>query len=161
MTTNVIIQQSQPGSTSVHSDQWSTGIFDCLDDMSVCCAAYWCFPCFTCKTAADFGECLCLPLVDIMNISLQMSGIPCVPPVSLALRVGVRNRFGIRGDICSDCMYVTFCNMCSWCQIAREMKIRQQPVTIINSNPTVVSSQPTMISATSMEVSPRLTVANT
>ncbi|KAJ8337783.1 hypothetical protein SKAU_G00367490 [Synaphobranchus kaupii] len=139
MTTNVIIQQPQ----AVQSNQWSTGICDCFDDLPVCCLGYWCFPCLTCKTTADFGECICLPLLDILWTATQFFGIPiCVPPVSFALRVGVRYRYGIEGDMCSDCIYATCCNICSWCQVAREIKRRK-------SGPAIVSTRPTVISTTS------------
>ncbi|KAJ8337777.1 hypothetical protein SKAU_G00367430 [Synaphobranchus kaupii] len=122
MTTNVIIQQPQ----AVQSKQWSTGICDCFDDLAVCCLGYWCLPCFACKTTADFGENCFLPLVDTLCSFTQMIGVPiCVPPVAFAMRVGVRNRYGIKGDMCSDCISATFCTMCSWCQVSREIKLRK------------------------------------
>ncbi|KAI1898574.1 hypothetical protein AGOR_G00073750 [Albula goreensis] len=145
-------------------NQWSTGICDCFDDLFVCCTAYWCFPCFACKTASDFGECFCLPLLDALWTSTLLVGAPvCVPPVAMAMRVGVRNRYDIQGDMCSDCIYATFCNMCSWCQLAREIKRRNQPLTIINSQPTVIASpaaviasqQPTVIASQPTIIAPQ------
>ncbi|MBN3320414.1 CNFN protein, partial [Atractosteus spatula] len=122
MATHITFQQPQAVMTQqviqVQSNQWSTGITDCCSDMSICCCAIWCFHCFACKTSSDFGECFCLPL-------LQFSG-------SLALRVAVRERYHIQGSICCDCMYVTFCDICSWCQIAREIKKRKAGMTLIN-----------------------------
>uniref|UniRef100_A0A672NNP3 Plac8 onzin related protein 2 n=1 Tax=Sinocyclocheilus grahami TaxID=75366 RepID=A0A672NNP3_SINGR len=72
---------------AVSSNQWSTGIFGCFDDCSVCCFAIWCPFCFICSTASDFGEFCCLPMID---------NCACTPPVSMALRASVRNRYGIQ-----------------------------------------------------------------
>ncbi|KAL4631104.1 hypothetical protein GN956_G14860 [Arapaima gigas] len=123
MATRIVVQQPQAVTVAVQSNQWSTGICDCCEDMADCCFSFWCFPCFTCKVSKDHGECLCLPLLDY----------GCIPPVSLAMRVSVRQRYGITGSICNDCLYSTFCVPCSWCQISREMKIRQQPVIITSA----------------------------
>ncbi|MBN3315243.1 PL8L1 protein, partial [Atractosteus spatula] len=127
MATKLVIQQPQPVKSAIESDQWSTGICDCCEDLGECCCGFWCFPCYACKTARDFGECLCLPLLDAFN------GV--IPAVSLSMRVAVRERYGIKGSICKDCLYSSFCICCSWCQIAREMKARTQNVTLINAKP--------------------------
>ncbi|XP_028987883.1 cornifelin homolog A-like [Betta splendens] len=134
-----------PVLTVVHSNQWSTGICDCCDDMSICCFACWSFPCFACSTASEFGECYCLPVLDTCNTA-------CIPPMSMAMRVAVRNHHGIQGDMAGDCMYVTFCNPCSWCQIAREIKRRKTPTHVITTQPVLaggpqymVANQPTVV----------------
>ncbi|XP_056156456.1 cornifelin homolog [Lampris incognitus] len=146
MATNVIINSQQPTMIAVHSNQWSTGICGCCDDVKVCCFAYWCFPCFACVTTSEFGECFCLPLMDVMWSPLQIAGIPsCTSPVSMSMRAAVRNRYGIQGDMVGDCVYTTFCNICSWCQIAREIKRRSQTLTIINAQPTVMGTQPMLM----------------
>lgn len=54
------------------------------------CFAFWCFPCFACKTARDAGECLCLPLLDSFGL---------IPPITTALRVSIRQRYGIEVKI--------------------------------------------------------------
>ncbi|MBN3310655.1 PL8L1 protein, partial [Amia calva] len=90
------------------------------------CFSFWCFPCFACKTTRDYGECLCLPILDMFN---------CIPPVGLSLRVGTRQRYGIHDTVCNDCLYSFFCYSCSWCQIAREMKIRNAPVVLNHALP--------------------------
>ncbi|XP_036403931.1 cornifelin homolog A-like [Megalops cyprinoides] len=158
MATNVIIQQPQIAPLiAVQSNQWSTGICDCFDDLCVLCAGYWCFPCFACKTASDFGECFCLPLLDFCWSCIALIGgmSPCVPPIAMAMRIGVRNRYGIQGDMCSDCIYATFCNSCSWCQVAREIKRRTQPLTIINAQPTVFAAAPTVIAPQPAVIAPQ------
>lgn len=50
------------------------------------CFAFWCLPCFACMTSKKYGQCLCLPLLDI--------GI--IPPITLAMRVSMRERYGIK-----------------------------------------------------------------
>ncbi|KAK6305426.1 hypothetical protein J4Q44_G00242060 [Coregonus suidteri] len=37
----------------------------------------------------------------------------------------------LQGELRSDCLFVTFFNICSWCQMAREIKRRHQPLTVI------------------------------
>ncbi|XP_063042969.1 cornifelin homolog B-like [Engraulis encrasicolus] len=88
---------------TTQSRQWSTGLFQCLDDMPSCCFNFWCLWCFMCKTSKDFGEPLCLPLVDIC-----MGGV--VKPVTLSMRAVMRRRYGI--------------------EMAREMQLRTPPATL-------------------------------
>ncbi|KAK2913580.1 hypothetical protein Q8A67_001979 [Cirrhinus molitorella] len=97
---------------------------DNIHKSSICCFAFWCFPCFACATARKHGECLCLPLLD---------GFGFIPPITTAMRVSVRNRYGIQDTICNDCLYSTFCVVCSWCQMSREMKLREQNITLVHS----------------------------
>ncbi|XP_058638170.1 placenta-specific gene 8 protein-like [Onychostoma macrolepis] len=130
----MIFQQPQFSPViAVSSNQWSTGICGCFDDCNVCCFGIWCPFCFICSTASDFGEFFCLPLID---------NCACTPPVSMALRASVRNRYGIQGGLASDCMYVTFCNICSWCQIARELKRRHTVHMVLNAQPAVLAIPP-------------------
>ncbi|MBN3310652.1 cornifelin homolog [Amia ocellicauda] len=126
MTTTVVIQQPQPTMYVNNSNQWSTGICDCCQDLKICCCSFWCFPCFACQTTREYGECLCLPLLD-------MSG--CIPPIGLTLRAGTRERYGIKDTVCNDCLYTVFCYTCSWCQIAREIKLRNTPVVLTQALP--------------------------
>ncbi|XP_074528964.1 cornifelin homolog B-like [Halichoeres trimaculatus] len=115
---------SQPQSQFVSSnddDEWSSGICDCCDDVKECCFAFWCCPCFACVTTKAFGQCLCLPLLDICG---------CIPPITLSMRVSVRQRYGIKGSLCTDCVCSFFCQCCVWCQISREIKSRKLPTVL-------------------------------
>ncbi|XP_051579361.1 cornifelin homolog B-like [Myxocyprinus asiaticus] len=114
-------QQPKPFVMTHTANQWSSGICDCCDDMKSCCFAFWCFPCFACVTARNYGECLCLPLLD---------GSGFIPPITLSMRVSARNRYGIQGTICNDLIHSIFCGPCVWCQMAREMDTREQTVTL-------------------------------
>ncbi|NP_001188228.1 cornifelin-like protein b isoform X1 [Ictalurus punctatus] len=123
----MVVQQPQPvmmANTS-YSNQWSSGIFDCCENVAECCFSFWCFPCFACSTSRKFGECLCLPMLD---------GYGLIPPITLAMRASMRQRYGIEGSICNDCIYSFFCLTCVWCQMSREMKARNHSVTLINSH---------------------------
>ncbi|CAJ1086677.1 cornifelin homolog A-like [Xyrichtys novacula] len=86
MSEKMVVNQPRPFITTSISNEWTSGIFDCLQDLPQCCFAFWCLPCFTCKTARDAGECLCLPLLDAFGV---------IPPMTTALRVSVRQRYGI------------------------------------------------------------------
>ncbi|KAB5579193.1 hypothetical protein PHYPO_G00192280 [Pangasianodon hypophthalmus] len=121
----MVVQQPSPVVVvnTTHSNQWSSGICDCCDNLADCCFAFWCFPCFACNTASNFGECLCLPMLDYGPI----------PPITLAMRASMRERYGIQGSICNDCIYSFFCLPCVWCQMSREMRARKQSVTVINA----------------------------
>uniref|UniRef100_A0A8C5LVR9 Uncharacterized protein n=2 Tax=Leptobrachium leishanense TaxID=445787 RepID=A0A8C5LVR9_9ANUR len=123
--------------TMVQANGWSTGICDCCDDCGICCCAFWCFPCFQCKTSDEFGECLCLPLLE--SGCLGYFGISGTAPcISLAIRSSARERYRIHGSICNDCCLVCCCMQCSWCQIAREIKKRKQPFTLVTAQTTNV-----------------------
>ncbi|KAK5876090.1 hypothetical protein CesoFtcFv8_027092 [Champsocephalus esox] len=53
-------------------------------------------------------------------------------PQCTSLRVSIRQRYGIEGTICNDCVYACCCGPCSWCQIAREIKTRANPITFVS-----------------------------
>ncbi|KAL2079056.1 hypothetical protein ACEWY4_024800 [Coilia grayii] len=123
---------SQPGVVlpAVSSSHWSTGVFDCFEDLPSCCFGFWCFWCFTCRTSREYGECLCLPLVDFFGLG------GCVPAIAMAMRAEMRQRYGIRGSLVEDFGYSFFLAPCVYCQMSREMKARQlATVTILHSNP--------------------------
>ncbi|XP_077098944.1 placenta-specific gene 8 protein-like [Siphateles boraxobius] len=117
---------------------WSSGLCDCCQDMSSCCFGFWCFPCFMCSVTGEFGEGTCLPLLDIFGPGfLAFFEIPtCVPSVSLGMRVAVRYKYDIGGNICDDIMVSCCCIWCMWCQMSREIKARKQTV-IVQTVPTM------------------------
>ncbi|XP_036453032.1 plac8 onzin related protein 6 [Colossoma macropomum] len=109
---------------SPKTGQWSSGICDCCEDMSTCCLGFWCPCCLMCNTSERFGECFCLPLVQISF------GVP----LTFAMRSSVRERYRIQGTMFNDCCVSTCCAVCVWCQIARELKHRQKPQVIVNAS---------------------------
>ncbi|XP_063042970.1 cornifelin homolog B-like [Engraulis encrasicolus] len=127
----VKVVQSQPQAV-VKEGQWSTGLFDCTEDMGDCCFATCCLPIFACKTAGAAGVCVCLPVLDCVG---------CLTPGSLAMRAAVRERYGIQGSLCSDCVYGCCCYPFSWCQISREIKRRAAAMANSSSSSASSSSQ--------------------
>ncbi|KAG9274500.1 cornifelin homolog [Astyanax mexicanus] len=116
--------------------QWSSGICDCCEDMGICCFGFWCPYCLMCNTTKKYGECMCLPLVE-----LCFGGL--IPPVTYSMRSSMRERYHIQGSMCDDCCVSTCCGICAWCQIARELKYRrQQPQVIVNSSVNVAFQSP-------------------
>nr|DBA29628.1 TPA: hypothetical protein GDO54_005697 [Pyxicephalus adspersus] len=146
MQTNVGVQPVGVQPMSVSStmmsiqqpEAWGSGICDCCDDMGICCCAFWCFPCFQCSTVSQFGECLCLPLMDPGCAGYCGNSMVC-PPVSMAMRAAVRERYKIRGSICDDCCTLYWCLSCTWCQMAREIKRRKQPIRVVTAQTTSVN----------------------
>ncbi|KAG7322690.1 hypothetical protein KOW79_014036 [Hemibagrus wyckioides] len=126
MTTKMVIKQPQPVLESKESDEWHSGICDCCDNKAECCFVFWCCPCFACMKTKEYGQCLCLPLLDMCGI---------VSPATWAMRVSMRHRYGIKGTLCNDCLIATCCTPCTWCQMSREMKLRAIPIALLNARP--------------------------
>ncbi|XP_052418314.1 cornifelin homolog [Carassius gibelio] len=120
----------QPGmmvsTTNMTSTLWSTGLCDCCDDIGICCCGLWCPYCLMCRTSEEFGECLCLPLLEIC-----FGGM--LHPITLSMRSAMRERFHIKGSIQDDCCTVFCCSLCVWCQMARELKARRNPMVVVNT----------------------------
>ncbi|XP_075062245.1 cornifelin homolog [Mixophyes fleayi] len=138
---------SQPGLvtsqtvTVTQGPLWSSGMCDCCEDCGICCCALWCFPCMQCNTVSEFGECMCLPLLDPMMMGyIGCSGV--CPPITMAMRSSVRERYKIQGSICDDCVRSCCCYSCTWCQMAREIKRRGQWSTVTTAHTTILSNTP-------------------
>ncbi|NP_001290786.1 cornifelin homolog B-like [Esox lucius] len=127
--TSFVIKQPGPIMESKESNQWSSGICDCTNDMAGCCFACWCGPCHACLHSREYGECLCLPLLDMFGF---------VPPITMSMRVSMRQRYGIKGTFCNDCVHATCCRACVWCQMSREMKGRKIPVVLTRARNTML-----------------------
>ncbi|XP_075944630.1 cornifelin homolog [Anarhichas minor] len=112
---------------------WNTGLFGCCEDKCSCCYGFFCCPCLACTVSGNFGDNGCLPLCDMCSPAITAAfGIPlCVPPAALALRVGIRHKYGIKGSLCRDIATSCFCEWCSYCQMHRELKYRKQNKTVI------------------------------
>ncbi|XP_051540834.1 cornifelin-like [Myxocyprinus asiaticus] len=138
MATTVVVQQPHV-KVKTQMSAWSTGLFDCCQDMNSCCYAYWCCPCFACSTTGEFGESTCLPLIDLLGPGLMAAFgmVVCVPPVTLGMRVAVRHRYDIGGSLFEDILVSCCCVWCSWCQMNREIKERKKPITVVTMQPVV------------------------
>ncbi|XP_076875531.1 placenta-specific gene 8 protein-like [Brachyhypopomus gauderio] len=151
MELTTVVTQNQMQMTS----KWNSGLCDCCMEMKSCCYAFWCCPCFACSTTADFGEGLCLPLIDILGPGmLAACGVAvCVPPVTLSMRTAVRNKYGIKGSLFEDIMISCCCIWCSWCQMHREIKYHNVPVMVVTSQP-VCLNQPISTTGVIMSAPP-------
>ncbi|XP_026228851.1 cornifelin homolog B-like [Anabas testudineus] len=125
MSSTMVIRQPQPVMEVQGSKEWGSEICDCCQDVPECCFAFWCFPCFACVTARNYGECLCLPLLE------AFSG--CIPAVTMSMRASMRQRYSIEGTMCKDCVCSTFCTPCVWCQMSREMKRRNIQIVLVGA----------------------------
>ncbi|KAI4883928.1 hypothetical protein NFI96_023471 [Prochilodus magdalenae] len=125
------------------------------------CYAFWCCPCFACSTTSKFGESGCLPLVDILGPGVMAAmGLPiCVPPVTLSMRVAVRHKYQISGDICEDIAISCFCILCSWCQMNREIEHRQRFVINVQQMTPMVNAAPVITTAPVATGAPFVTTA--
>ncbi|XP_055036206.1 PLAC8-like protein 1 isoform X1 [Misgurnus anguillicaudatus] len=88
---------------------WSTGLFNVCSDSSTFLMGAFVPCCLDLSLAHQYGECLCLPLL---------------PGSTFAMRVGIRERFKIRGSVCEDWTAVYCCYPLALCQMIREMKKR-------------------------------------
>ncbi|CAG5872071.1 unnamed protein product [Menidia menidia] len=70
--------------------------------------------CLDLSLAHQYGECLCMPLL---------------PGSTFAIRVGIRERYKIRGSVCEDWTTVYCCYPLAVCQMIREMKRRMKTQT--------------------------------
>ncbi|XP_041808341.1 cornifelin homolog A isoform X2 [Chelmon rostratus] len=88
---------------------WSTGLFDVCGDKTTCILGALVPCCLDLSLAHQFGECVCIPLL---------------PGSTFAMRVGIRERYKIRGSVCEDWTTVCCCYPLAVCQMIREMKRR-------------------------------------
>jgi Cys-rich protein (TIGR01571 family) len=88
--------------------QWSSPLCNCCDNMSSCCCAFWCYPCFQCGLAKRMGECVCGPF--FLGTAFQSS-----------MRTRLRAEYGIQGTILDDCCTAAWCSCCMTLQMEREL----------------------------------------
>lgn len=84
---SVLVKNDTDAVTHIRTKRMNPMFFNlCLLLFCLGCFAFWCCPCFACVTSKKYGQCLCLPLLDI----------GCIPPITLAMRVSMRERYGIK-----------------------------------------------------------------
>nr|XP_043897387.1 cornifelin homolog B [Solea senegalensis] len=93
---------------------WSSGLFDICGDKTTCILGALVPCCLDLSLAHQYGECLCMPLL---------------PGSTFAMRVGIRERYKIRGSVCEDWTTVYCCYPLAMCQMIREMKWRMKTQT--------------------------------
>ncbi|XP_060593593.1 cornifelin homolog A-like [Ruditapes philippinarum] len=96
--------------TSVDGNRdWTSGLFDCMQDKMNCALVCFCAPCVQCHLGTRIGECLCMPLF--------------VQGALLTMRTRLRTLGGIQGSICNDCLVTALCGPCALCQMKRELDV--------------------------------------
>uniref|UniRef100_A0A8C1V202 PLAC8 like 1 n=1 Tax=Cyprinus carpio TaxID=7962 RepID=A0A8C1V202_CYPCA len=103
VTTTTVTTISQTGG------DWSTGLFEVCGDASTFLMGAFVPCCLDLSLAHQYGECMCLPLL---------------PGSTFAMRVGIRERYKIRGSVCEDWTTVYCCYPLALCQMIRETKKR-------------------------------------
>ncbi|KAJ9445787.1 putative placenta-specific gene 8 protein-like [Diplonema papillatum] len=98
------------------STRWSSGIFDCHADCTLCLKAACCGPVVAAETKTLFAE---TPF--LLNCLCSFCH-PCV--FSVYLRNELRKGYGIQGTACKDCAVGTCCFLCNICQMHREVTMR-------------------------------------
>lgn len=86
--------------------EWTTGMFDCCDDIPECVYAFFCGWCYMCDMAKAMNESCC---------SCMFGGM--VP-----MRTKIRTERGIEGQVWKDHFAVHCCAFCTMVQMGREIK---------------------------------------
>ncbi|KAG0546810.1 hypothetical protein BDA96_01G025900 [Sorghum bicolor] len=106
--------------------QWSSGLFDCLDDCHICCLTYWC-PCITFGRIAemvDRGATSCGTSGALYAVIACLTASQCTWVYSCTYRAMMRAQFGLPEAPCADCLVHLCCEPCALCQQYRELTAR-------------------------------------
>jgi Cys-rich protein (TIGR01571 family) len=108
-----------------YSNKWSTGLFDCTDDLSVVMLYCICSPFLSADTAKKMGG----SFVGSFIVSICCGCLPCV---SAAGRRAVRDKYNLPPEPLGDCMvYCCFMGSCATCQEAREVNYQIAKPTVV------------------------------
>jgi len=103
---------------------WSTGLFDCFDDLQNCFITWFC-------PSITFGR--IAGIVDKGEISSCKSGViysllewvpvaHCAPLYSFRYRSKLRQQYSLKEAPYDDCIVHFFCEHCALCQEYRQLK---------------------------------------
>ncbi|PIN23697.1 hypothetical protein CDL12_03578 [Handroanthus impetiginosus] len=125
--TGIPVNQSFPSASNSAPRSpvpWSTGLFNCFDNISICCLTCWC-PCITFGRIAeivDRGSTPCGVSGALYSMILCVSGCPWV--YSCFYRSKLRGQYFLEERPCTDCCVHCCCETCSLCQEYRELQNR-------------------------------------
>ncbi|XP_021293403.1 cell number regulator 2-like [Herrania umbratica] len=103
---------------------WSTGLFDCFSDCSLCCQTTFC-PCITFGRSAEIimkgsssccENCLLYAAIQYLTGSLFSILYGCY------YRRKLRQQYGLKASPCHDYCVHCFCHYCALCQEYRELR---------------------------------------
>ncbi|XP_078164446.1 cell number regulator 10-like [Carex rostrata] len=103
---------------------WSTGLFDCYDDIDNCCMTCFC-PCITFGQIAeivDHGSISCCASSSLYTGLMFLTG--CHWLYSCFYRKKLRGHFFLEDSPCGDCCVHCCCEPCALCQEHRELRLR-------------------------------------
>ena len=121
-----------------YSNKWSTGLFDCTEDLSVVMLYCICSPFLSADTAKKMGG----SFVGSFIVSICCGCLPCV---SAAGRRAVRDKYNLPPEPLGDCMvYCCFMGSCATCQEAREVNYQLAKPTVVMPSG-VMLTQPTQV----------------
>jgi Cys-rich protein (TIGR01571 family) len=126
-----------------NSGKWHDGLFECLNDLPICCYGCCCTYCLFGSNAQNLNNqigCLgqtCLAFaVDLVTVMVTGHGCSCF--VTMTGRTILRNKYGLPASPCGGCLSHCCCQSCSLCQEAREIQHRnteaQQPYVLTTCN---------------------------
>ncbi|OIT07294.1 PREDICTED: protein PLANT CADMIUM RESISTANCE 2-like [Nicotiana attenuata] len=101
---------------------WSTGLFDCCQDVHSCCLTCWC-PCITFGRVAeivDRGSTSCGVSGALYLLVLCVTGCSCL--YSCFYRSKLRGQYFLDEIPCTDFCSHCCCETCALCQEYRELK---------------------------------------
>ena len=112
-----------------NSGQWHDGLFECINDLPICCYGCCCMYCLFGSNAQNLNNqigCLgqtCLAFV-VDLVAAIVTGVGCSCFVTMTGRTILRNKYGLPASPCGDCISHCCCQSCSLCQEAREIQHR-------------------------------------
>ncbi|XP_022856318.1 protein PLANT CADMIUM RESISTANCE 2-like [Olea europaea var. sylvestris] len=118
-----VVQESSPPNAPSAFGEWSTGLCNCVSDVSNCCVTFWC-----CKTIGQIAEIIdkgstsCKASAAIYTLVALVTGCTCIYSRFYRSRMG--KQYMLSGDPCADCLVHFCCENCALCQEYRELKNR-------------------------------------
>ncbi|KDP29383.1 hypothetical protein JCGZ_18304 [Jatropha curcas] len=103
---------------------WSTGLWDCFNDINSCCLTWWC-PCITFGRIAeivDRGSTSCGVSGAMYILIMWLTGCSCI--YSCFYRAKLRGQYFLEEKPCPDCCVHYCCEGCALCQEYRELTNR-------------------------------------
>ncbi|PIN15641.1 hypothetical protein CDL12_11719 [Handroanthus impetiginosus] len=122
--TVIVVQAPPPVEIRATVPAWSTGLYDCFDDVPNCIITSL-VPCVTFGQIAeivDKGSAPCEACAASYAVIALLTGLPCLK--SCVYRSKLRREYNLPAEPCNDCMVHCCCELCALCQEYRELQNR-------------------------------------